>query len=190
MVFKAHSAIDKDYGYVGVRITGRDLAGTLASIEDSWRQFVPHLPLQVEFLDQRFAQLYRREERLGRLLKSAAGLAILLACLGVGTLAAFALERRTREIGIRKVVGASLGDIFALLATEYTGLALAANLVAWPAAFWASEQWLTGFAYRAEFALAPFGLAAVAALATAWMAVGYQVTRAGRISAAEALRCQ
>ena len=128
------------YSYSGIRIDPEDTAATIGFIEDTWDEFVPEMPLQWHFLDSDFQQLYRAERRLSTLLAGFAAMAIAIACLGVWALTANAGERRTKEIGVRKALGASEGSVVVLLARELAILAAVANLLAWPAVYWAMDM--------------------------------------------------
>jgi putative ABC transport system permease protein len=131
---------------------------------------------------------YRADEQWGRIVRYAAILAIFVACLGVFGLTALNLARRTKEIGIRKVLGASVPSIVLLLSKEFTCLVLAANLIAWPLAWYAMHRWLESFAYRIELGPGVFVLGGVLALLIAWLTVSFQAIRAARANPVEALR--
>jgi putative ABC transport system permease protein len=132
--------------------------------------------------------MYRTEERAGGLLRTFAVLAILIACLGLFGLASFTAEQRTREIGIRKVLGATVPRITALLCREFLLLVLLANLLAWPAAYWIMGNWLKGYAYRTALDPRIFALALGSALAIALLTVGFQALRAALAKPSESLK--
>ncbi|MBT4497588.1 MAG: FtsX-like permease family protein [Gemmatimonadetes bacterium] len=140
------------------------------------------------FLDDSIDNLYRVEQRAGRILFTFAGLAIFVACLGVVGLASFAAQRRTKEIGIRKVLGASVRDVVVLLSRDFAGLVLVANLIAWPVAYWAMSGWLQNFVYRMELGPIIFILSGASVLIVVLLAVGVQTVRAGLANPVEALR--
>ena len=133
-----------------VRITGRNLEQTLDHIDSMWRQFVPSQPVTRRFLDEDFDALYRGERRQAQMFTVFSLLAITVACLGLFGLASFTTARRTKEIGLRKTVGASVWDIVRLFAGEFGVLVLIANLIAWPVAYILMKRWLETFAYRIE----------------------------------------
>ena len=173
-----------------VRIKPGDIPGTLAALERSFEQAIPGYAFLYSFLDQDFEKLYQDEAVLGSLLGYLALLAIFIACLGLFGLASFTAEQRTKEIGVRKTLGASVASIIVLLSKEFTTLVVIAFVVAAPAALWAMDLWLGGFAYRME--LMPtwwiFLGAGLGALLIAWLTVGYQSIRAALTNPVEALR--
>ena len=173
---------------LGLKIRGENLPETLAFMEKTWKQFVPEKPFEFSFLDDSLNQLYQDEMRVGQLVGTFALLAILVACLGLFGLSAFTAEQRTKEIGVRKVLGASVRSIILLLSKEFAGLVLIANLIAWPVAYFAVGDWLQNFAYRVDVAWWVFALAGVTALLIALGTVGYQALRAALSNPIEALR--
>src|SRR5690606_25451870 len=176
------------YEYLLVKIAPGDVAGTLGAIGQVWARLAAHRPFAYRFLDQEFDALYRAEARLGQLFTIFAGLAILIACLGLFGLAAFSAEQRTKEIGVRKVMGASVPGLVGLLSKEFTRLVVVAFVVAAPLAYLAMERWLDTFAYRTEITWTVFAVAGVLALAIAFGAVSYQAVRAATTDPAKALR--
>jgi putative ABC transport system permease protein len=176
--------------YVSIKLSGQDLPGTLGFVEATWKRLYPELPFDFYFLDSVFDRLYRSEARQRQLFGVLSGLAVFIACLGLFGLAAYAAEQRTKEIGIRKVLGASTPGIVRLLSGEFTGLVLVANLLAWPVAYLAMNRWLGGFAYRIELAsqLAWFLLAGVLSVVIAWLTVGFQAVKAAMADPVRSLR--
>jgi putative ABC transport system permease protein len=179
---------DWAYSYTGIRIDPESATETIGFIRDTWDEFVPEMPIQWHFLDADFERLYRTEQRLSTLLASFAAMAIAIACMGVWALAANAGERRTKEIGVRKALGASEGGIVVLLAREFASLAMVANLLAWPLVYWLMDLWLQSFAYRAEMGWWLFLLGSVLVLACAVLAAVYQALQAARVDPVQALR--
>lgn len=171
-----------------IRIKPTNVRETIAGIKDKWNEIVPQYPVNYFFLDKRFEQKYLAEERLGKITLCFSLLAILVACLGLFGLASFSAERRTREIGIRKVLGASISGITRLLCREFIVLVVLANLIAWPAAYFALNRWLQDFAYRVELGPAVFVFAGLLALLIALSTVGYQAIKAARLNPVETLR--
>jgi putative ABC transport system permease protein len=157
-------------------------------LKETWERVVPNYPLEYEFLDREFDQMYRAEERMGEILRYFSIVAVLIGCLGLFGLASFMAEQRTREIGVRKVLGASVAGIVMLLTREFTRWVLLANLVSWPIAWYAMNRWLEGFAFRVELGWATFALAGGLALAIAWLTVSWQAVRAALSDPIEALR--
>ncbi|MGH7493958.1 MAG: ABC transporter permease [bacterium] len=150
--------------YIALRLQSVDLAATLAGVEKAWKKLAPEWPLELSFLDQTTAAQYQRERRVSRVVGHAAFLALFIACLGLFGLTAFAAEQRTKETGIRKVLGASVTGVVALLSKDFVKLVLMGNLIAWPVAYFAMNKWLQTFAYRIEVGWWMFALAG--ALAT------------------------
>ena len=143
---------------MGIKMAAGDIASTLVRLEEAWRQVVPEYPFIYQFLDDKFARLYYREEVLGHLLSAFSLLAVFVACMGIFALAAFATEQRTKEIGVRKVLGATVAQVVAVLSKEFTGLVAAANIIAWPIAYGAAQYWLADFAYRVDLRFGLFVL--------------------------------
>jgi len=166
--------------YVSVKLGAGNPRETLGFIESTWKRLYPDLPFESFFFDSVFDRLYRSEERQRRLFGILSALAVFIACLGLFGLAAHAAEQRTKEIGIRRVLGASTPAIVALLSGEFTRWVLAANLLAWPVAYLAMHRWLGGFAYRIDLPsqLGWFALAAALSVVIAWLTVGFQALKA------------
>ena len=139
-------------------------------------------------MDERFAELYRAEQRLGTIFSIFAGLAIFVACLGLLALASFMAERRTKEIGIRKVLGATVSEIIVLLSREFVKWVAIAALIAWPLAYYAMNRWLQGFAYRTGIGIGLFLLSSLLALLIAILTVSFQAIRAARANPVDSLR--
>jgi putative ABC transport system permease protein len=136
--------------YINVKLTGDKVPEALAAIDAIWKELVPAQPIQRQFIDDRLEKLYRDVARQGHIFAGFALIAVLIACLGLFGLAAFTAERRTKEIGIRKAMGADTADILKLLVWEFVKPVLLANALAWPLAYVAMAHWLDGFAYRIE----------------------------------------
>ena len=134
--------------YLNVKLTGDRVPQTLAAIDQIWKEMVPTRPIQRQFIDDRIEHLYRDITRQGQVFGGFALIAVAIACLGLFGLAAFTAERRTKEIGIRKAMGADTGDILKLLVWEFAKPVLLANAIAWPLAYIVMNRWLDGFAYR------------------------------------------
>ena len=177
-----------DFDYLLVKLAPGDLPGTMSYLQQQWATLAPHRPFEYEFLDQAFDALYKSEVQVGRLFGSFAGIGILIACLGLFGLAAFTAEQRTKEIGVRKVLGATIPQIWALLSREFALLVLISFLVAAPIAYWVMQDWLAAFAYRIDLGLGLFLLAGGAAFAIALLTISYQALRAAWINPVEALR--
>ena len=176
--------------YISAKMLSQDISGTLVYIEETWKKVAPESPIEYFFLDTVFERRYSSEERLQRLFSYFSGLAIFIACLGLFGLASFAAEQRTKEIGIRKVLGATETSLIYLLSKEFTILVLIANLVAWPLAYLAMHNWLEGFAYRIQLNshLGFFLLASVIALVIALVTVSFQAIKASLVNPINSLR--
>jgi putative ABC transport system permease protein len=174
--------------YINVKLKGRDIPQTTKAIEALWPKHGFPGRITAFFLDQVVQSRYRDITQESQLFGIFAGIAVLIACLGLVGLAAFATERRTKEVGIRKAVGASALDVLKLFLWQFTVPVLWANLVAWPLAFLAMSRWLQGFAYRIPLTVWPFALAAAAAVLIAWLTVLAQASRAARARPVSALR--
>jgi putative ABC transport system permease protein len=176
------------FSYVAVRICPGEAPRTLNSIEKTWSTFAPEYPFEHFFTDAKFARYYRYEHRVGELFALFATLAIVISCLGVFGLISFTAEQSTKEIGVRKVLGASAGSIVLLLSKRFVRWVLVANLVAWPLAWFAMNKWLEGFAYRASINPLFFPLAGLIALAIAIATVSYHSIKTAFTDPADSLR--
>jgi putative ABC transport system permease protein len=157
-------------------------------MERIWGQFAPGYPFNYRFMDEAIDSLYRSELQIGTIFRYFAILAIFISCLGLFGLASYMAEQRTKEIGIRKVLGATVTNILLLLSKEFAKWVLIANIIAWPVAYFAMNKWLQGYAYRINIAVWSFVLAAALALAIALFTVSYQAVRAATANPADALR--
>ncbi len=153
-----------------------------------WNEYAGSNPLEYTFMDENFDRLYRSEERIGQVFSLFSGLAIFIACLGLFALAAFTAEQRTKEIGIRKVLGASVASLSMALTKEFIMLVVIAFIPAAFAAWWASSQWLRGFAYRVDINYLIFAGAGVSVISIACLTVGYQSVKAARANPVDSLR--
>jgi putative ABC transport system permease protein len=171
-----------------VKIESGNLRSTVAKLESVWHQIVPNWPFVNRFLDDDYDALYRSEERTGVLFSSFSVIAIVIACLGLFGLSAFVIEQRTKEIGIRKTLGASIPGIVGLLSRKYLTLVLIANLIAWPLAYFSMNRWLEDFAYRTDIGVGTILLTGCAAILIALLTVSYQAVRAALANPVEALR--
>ena len=176
------------FNVLSLRLRTSNLSQTLAELEGRWQALVPQRPFAYAFLDEAFAAQYQAEQRFGQTFGLFAGLAIVIACLGLFGLVAFSITQRTKEIGIRKVMGASVPGLVALLSKEIAVLVLVAFVVAVPVAYLGLDQWLGDFASRTSLAWWMFGLAGAGTLAIALLTVGYQAVRAATADPVESLR--
>jgi len=173
---------------LSVKLGVANLSETLERISAVWSQHFVDLPFEYEFLDDHFAALYAAEEQLGNSLLIATLLAIMIACMGLLGLSAFIIQQRTKEIGIRKVLGATVAGITALLAKDFLKLVIISILLASPPAYWLMSQWLDGFAYRIEIQWWMFALAGLGAVVIAFLTISFQSIRAALADPVKSLR--
>jgi putative ABC transport system permease protein len=173
-----------------VRIRPGGQQETIDRIHDLYTAFNPGFPFSYHFLDEDYQKQYETEVRAATLAKYFSGLAILISCLGLFGLAAFTAQRRQKEIGIRKVVGASVGRIAIMLSTEFLRLVLIAILLAFPLSWWAMNQWLQGFAYRIDIGAGIFVLAAVSVMLITVLTIGFQAIRAALANPVRTLKAE
>jgi putative ABC transport system permease protein len=176
------------FRYIAMKIETKDLAGTIAHVRAVYERLFPGEIFEYFFVDEAFDRQYDAEVRIGALFRAFTGIALFIACLGLFGLAAFTAERRTKEIGIRKTLGASVPGIVGQLNRDFTKWVLLANLIAWPAAYTLGRKWLENFAVRMPMPWGLFLLAAVLALAVAQLTVGYQSLRAATANPVDSLR--
>jgi putative ABC transport system permease protein len=173
-----------------VRISGQHLPQTLAFLESKWKEMVPGIPYEVHFLDENYNKLYASEQRLGTVMNLFSGVAIVLACLGLFGLSSYAAKQRVKEIGIRKVLGASLGNLAMLLSAGFVRLALVAILIAVPLAAWAMHRWLQDFVYRTSMEWWIFALAAVLVLGITLATVSIQAVKTALLNPVKNLKVE
>jgi len=171
-----------------VRIRPENISQTMAFIEGKWNELDPTHPFAYTFFDEQFGQLHHAEKQMGELIGAVALLAVLIACMGLFGLAAFTAEQRTKEIGVRKVLGASVGSIVALLSKDFTRLVLVGFVAASPLAYYAMNRWLENFAYRVEIGAGVFIGVGVLALIIAWATVSFQSIKAAVANPVDSLR--
>ena len=180
---------DERYIYfISVKYDQANARKILSFLQKKWKEYSPDRPLDYFFLDENFDKLYRAEERLSQIFSVFSFLAIFIACLGLFGLASFTAEQRTKEIGIRKTLGASAANIVLLLSKEFTKWVIVANALAWPLAYFAMNRWLQNFAYRISIGLWMFFLGAGLALAIAFFTISFQTVRAALANPIDALR--
>ena len=175
---------------ISVKLAPGDAGDAIAHIENTWKKLVPNEPVDWSFLDERYNARYKDEAKQADMFGVFSAFAIFVATLGLFGLASFTTERRTKEIGIRKVMGASVSDIVILLTSDFSKLVLLANLIAWPVAYYFMSQWLNRFAYKAPFAEWAwlFVASAVVALVVALLTIGIQASKAATSRPVLALR--
>ena len=177
-----------DTRYMTVNITGENIRETIDYLEGRFREFDPKHPFQFQFLDESLEELYQSEQRMMQLVGLFAGICIFIACLGLFGLASFTTEQRSKEIGIRKVLGASAGQIIYLLSRSILSLVLIGAVVGCIAAYFAIDYWLGNFAYRADMTLLPYLIATITALFIAYTTVALQSYKTAQADPVDALR--
>jgi predicted permease len=178
------------YANIGLKLRTANYSGTLASLEKTWHRLVPNAPFDAKFLDDDLQEFYAEEARQFTLLRIAAGLALVICCLGLWGLSAFLIERRTKEIGIRKVLGADVPGIVALLSRDFLKLVGVAFVLAVPLAWYAMNQWLAGFAYRVSVGWWVFALVGGLALVVTLLTVSFQSVKAALMNPVKSLRSE
>jgi putative ABC transport system permease protein len=175
---------------ISVRIQPGDVRGTLSYIQQEWIEAFPEEEFEYGFLDEKIDLLYENEGKMRQIFLVFSALSIFVACLGLFGLAAFTAQERTKEMGVRKVLGASEINVFVLLSKEFTKWVFVANIVAWPLAYYIMTKWLQNFAYRTDVSLWPFVLSAGLAFVIALITVSYQSLKAAFMNPVDSLRCE
>jgi putative ABC transport system permease protein len=176
------------FGFILVRLDKTDIREGMKVLEEAWKNVIPNYPFQYTFLDQDFNDMYRAEQRMGGVLRAFAAFAVLVACLGLFGLAAYAAEKRTKEIGIRKILGATTPEVVALLCREFLILIALANLIAAPVSYVLMRNWLGRYAYRTGLGVPLFVGVLAASLAVGLLMVVVQAVRAAFADPAQSLR--
>ena len=182
--------LSENWGSIALRVSTRNVSGLIGQIENKWKGMAPGLPFSYSFMDKDFDEIYHSEQRMGRIFITFAFFAILIACLGLFGLVTFAAEQRTKEIGIRKVLGANVGGIVVMLSSDFAKLVLIASIIAFPIAWWAMSQWLQGFAYRVSIGWWVFVVAGSAAMVIALLTVSVQTVRAALANPVKSLKSE
>jgi putative ABC transport system permease protein len=173
-----------------LKVRPENIASTISFVEERWKKFSTRYPMEYYFLDDHFNKQYRAEERLQTVFIYFAGVTVVIACMGLFGFAAYSAEQRTKEIGIRKVLGASSANIIGLLSRDFLILVGIAILVATPLTYWAAGKWLQDFAYRVELGIGVFAFAGALAVAIAFLTVAGQSWRAARQNPVHSLRSE
>ena len=184
----AEKDTDIDVNHLFIKVDSENMMETMNYIENKFREHAPGFPFAFTFLDDRIDRAYRSERKLVQNFNYFSAIAIFIACLGLFGLALFTAEKRTKEIGIRKVLGASVPGIFIQLSRGFCRWVVMANIIAWPIAYHFMNQWLNNFAYRIKLNIWIFTISVFAALAIAVLTVSYQTIKAARANPVEALR--
>ena len=180
----------KSSGLISFRFEAKNTQEVIASIEKSWKSMAPGLPFSYSFLDQDFGRMYSAEQRLGKIFVVFAGLAIIIACLGLFALTSFTAEQRTKEIGIRKVLGASVSSIVMLLSKEFGKLIIISFALAAPLAWYGVDWWLKSYTYKTEVGILVYLVAGLSAFLIAWITMSFQSFKAATNNPVDSLRSE
>jgi putative ABC transport system permease protein len=173
-----------------VRLQPGNPSKALAAINSAWKKIVPDYPLQYNFLDDDINRFYKAETRLSNIIGWAGGIAIFLGCLGLLGLSALAVVNRTKEIGIRKVLGASVSTIISLISKGFLRLVVVAFLISTPITWWLMNKWLQGYAYRVNIKWWVFGISCVAIICVALLTICFQAIKAAISNPVKSLRAE
>ena len=190
MIFIKRSLSDPGFNNLSVKIAGNNVQAAMGHLENTWKKFAPQTPFQAAFLDERFDALYKSEQKQGDIFTVFAFIAILIACLGLFGLSAFTITQRVKEIGVRKVLGASTGSIVSLLSKDFLKLVGIAAVIAFPVAWYAMHTWLQDFAYRINMPWWIFILAGIIAAIVALATISFQAVKAALSNPVKSLRSE
>ncbi|MBD2757034.1 ABC transporter permease [Spirosoma validum] len=182
--------LDANSGSASFRLSSTNVPVLMKQIEAKWKQLTPGQPFSYQFMNESFDEMYRAEQRIGTIALTFAALAILIACLGLFGLAAFMAEQRTKEIGVRKVLGASVTSIIGLLSKDFLKLVLIGIVIASPIAWYTMNQWLSDFAYKIDIEWWMFALAGILAVGIALVTVSFQSVKAALMNPVKSLRSE
>ncbi|MGI8581218.1 MAG: ABC transporter permease [Chitinophagaceae bacterium] len=178
------------YATISIKIAGNNIPAALAHIESTWKKYLPETPYSYAFLDENYQKLYESEHKQGSIFTVFSFIAIFIACLGLFGLSAFAITQRFKEIGIRKVLGASVGNIVGLLSKDFLKLVIIAAVIAFPLAWYAMNNWLQDFAYRINIPWWIFIIAAIIAACIAFFTISLQAVKAATSNPVKSLRTE
>lgn len=174
--------------YMAIKMRSDNINKTIGNIENLWEEFLPRQPFDYFFMDTYFDNLHKAESRTGKLLLIFSIVALFIASMGLFGLSSFITEQRTKEIGVRKVMGSSVTNILMLLSRQFTKWVLIANVIAWPVAFYFTDQWLQNFAYRINLSVEFFILTGIGSILLALLTISYQTVKAASTNPARSLR--
>ena len=181
---------DWAHGLISIKIAAANLPGTIKAIESNWNRIIPNRPFDYNFLDEFFDKQYRAEEKFGNLFSNFAVFAIFISCLGLLGLALYSTIQRTKEIGVRKVLGASISGIVSLLSLDFVKLVMIAFVIATPIAWFGMKTWLADFAYRTSLSWYIFALAGITAIVIACCTIGFHAIKAALANPVKTLRSE
>ncbi len=182
--------LNEDYGKIAIRINTKNIPALISEVENKWNSMGPGQPFSYSFLDADFNKIYNAEQRTGKLFITFAIFAIFIACLGLFGLVTYAAEQRIKEIGVRKVLGASISEIVTMISTDFIRLVLIAFLIAFPVAWWMMNKWLQSFAYRINISWWVFAFAGLLTIAIALITVSFQAIKAAMANPVKSLRSE
>lgn len=182
--------LNQGYGWMIIKTKNKEVSGLLAKMQDQWDSFKPDLPFTYSFLDERFNETYKTEQKTGQILGLFAGLTIFVACMGLFGLAIFTAEQRTKEIGVRKVLGASVAGIVALLSKDFLKLVMVAIVIALPFSWWMMSRWLEDFEYKINISWWALALVSLLSVAIALLTVSFQSVKAALMNPVKSLRSE
>jgi putative ABC transport system permease protein len=182
--------LDKSTGLASFKVSAASVKDLIPKIESKWKALAPGMPFSYRFMNDSFNEMYRSEQRAGTIAIVFAVLAILIACLGLFGLVTFMAEQRTKEIGIRKVLGASVGNVVTMLSKDFLLLVVMASILAFPVAWWAMNKWLQDFEYRISISAWVFISAGIAAVLIALATVSFQAIKAAIANPVKSLRTE
>jgi putative ABC transport system permease protein len=179
---------EPEANFLSVKVSAHNISETIKYLSDKWKEFGQLKPMEYSFFDEYFADVYKSDIKAEKVFTIFALLAIVIACLGLFGLATFTAEQRTKEIGVRKVLGATITNIISMLSKEFLILVLLANLIAWPVAYFIMNNWLSDFAYKTDIGLNVFLFAGLVVLLIALLTVSYQAIKAARANPVKSLK--
>ena len=181
---------EKNNGNISARINTANTANIIAQIKKKWQEIAPNQPFDYSFMDEQFNRLYTTEQQTGRLSITFSILAIVIACLGLFGLVTYAAEQRTKEIGIRKVLGANVQNILNMLSKDFLNMVIVSLIIAFPIAWWTMTKWLQDFAYRVDIGWWVFGFAALITIGIALLTISFQAIKAAVANPVKSLRTE
>ncbi|HVV55567.1 MAG TPA: FtsX-like permease family protein, partial [Mucilaginibacter sp.] len=190
LFYSTSKTYDIGISNVAVRIKPGDYTKAISEIQQAWKDFLPDDPFEYTFLDAQYDSLYKSDQTIGKVFGVFTCLAITVACLGLLGLAMYTAERRTKEIGIRKVLGASVQNVVVMLSGDFAKLVIIAAVIAFPVAYYAMSKWLQGFAYPAKMSWWIYALAAFVTMVVALATVSFQSVKAALSSPVKSLRSE
>jgi putative ABC transport system permease protein len=182
--------LSENYGRIAMRINTQNIPALIKEVENKWNSMGPGQPFSYSFLDADFNKIYDAEQRTGKLFITFAIFAIFIACLGLFGLVTYAAEQRIKEIGVRKVLGASVGELVAMISKDFIKLVLIASLIAFPIAWWMMNKWLQSFAYRINISWMVFAVSGLLTIAIALITVSFQAIKAAMANPVKSLRTE